>query len=33
MKKILNNDWQDLLEEEFNKDYYLSLRSFLAKEY
>ena len=33
MKKILNNDWQDLLEEEFNKDYYLALRSFLTKEY
>ena len=33
MKKILNNDWQDLLEEEFNKDYYLTLRSFLTKEY
>ena len=33
MKKILNNDWQELLEDEFNKDYYLSLRSFLSKEY
>ena len=33
MKKILNNDWQDLLEEEFNKNYYLNLRKFLIKEY
>lgn len=31
--QILKNDWQDLLEEEFNKEYYLKLRSFLANEY
>ena len=29
---ILKNDWQDLLEDEFKKDYYLKLRSFLIKE-
>ena len=27
------NDWDNLLEEEFRKDYYLSLREFLKKEY
>lgn len=31
--KILKNDWQDLLEEEFKKEYYIKLRKFLAKEY
>ncbi len=30
---ILNNDWDELLEEEFKKDYYLSLREFLKSEY
>lgn len=30
---IFKNDWQDLLEEEFKKDYYLNLRQFLIKEY
>lgn len=29
----LNNDWKDLLNEEFSKDYYLKLREFLKKEY
>ncbi len=29
---ILKNDWQDLLEDEFKKDYYIKLRSFLIKE-
>lgn len=29
---ILKNDWQYLLEDEFKKDYYLKLRSFLIKE-
>lgn len=31
--EILKNDWQSLLEDEFEKDYYLKLRSFLANEY
>lgn len=31
--QILKNDWQNLLEEEFNKDYYLKLRKFLINEY
>lgn len=31
--EILKNDWQCLLEDEFEKDYYLKLRSFLANEY
>lgn len=31
--KILKNHWQDLLEDEFKKDYYLRLRSFLINEY
>ncbi len=30
---ILVNDWNKLLLEEFNNDYYLSLRCFLKKEY
>ncbi|SHF16578.1 uracil-DNA glycosylase [Clostridium fallax] len=29
----LNNDWKNLLNEEFSKDYYLKLREFLKKEY
>ncbi|RLQ93450.1 uracil-DNA glycosylase [Falsibacillus albus] len=33
MKKILHNDWQPLLEEEFQKEYYLQLRAFLKSEY
>ncbi len=28
-----NNDWDELLEEEFKKGYYLKLRQFLVKEY
>src|SRR5690625_7075958 len=32
-KQILKNDWQDLLQEEFSKDYYLQLREFLIEEY
>ncbi|MFD2210122.1 uracil-DNA glycosylase [Virgibacillus halophilus] len=32
-KQILKNDWRNLLEEEFHKDYYLRLRGFLKKEY
>lgn len=31
--QILKNDWHDLLENEFKKDYYLKLRDFLIKEY
>ncbi len=29
----LGNDWNDILGSEFQKDYYLSLRAFLKKEY
>jgi len=29
----LENDWNELLLEEYNKDYYLKLKSFLKKEY
>lgn len=31
--QILKNDWSGLLEAEFQKDYYLKLRQFLAAEY
>lgn len=31
--QILKNDWQNLLEDEFKKDYYLKLRQFLISEY
>lgn len=30
---IFKNDWQDLLKEEFEKEYYLDLRKFLVSEY
>jgi uracil-DNA glycosylase len=30
---ILHNDWSPILEEEFQKPYYLSLRQFLVDEY
>ena len=33
MKKIFQNDWQDLLEDELQKDYYQELRKFLIGEY
>lgn len=33
MKKILDNDWQDLLKDEFEKEYYQNLRKFLIYEY
>ncbi|BAC14085.1 uracil-DNA glycosylase [Oceanobacillus iheyensis HTE831] len=33
MENPLYNDWSLLLEDEFKKDYYLRLRSFLKKEY
>ncbi len=29
----LNNDWDDLLSDEFKKEYYLHLREFLKEEY
>ncbi|EGT5107856.1 uracil-DNA glycosylase [Clostridioides difficile] len=29
----LGNDWDELLKEEFEKDYYLNLRKFLVEEY
>lgn len=32
-KQILKNDWAPLLNDEFSKPYYLSLREFLKKEY
>ncbi|MGE4282103.1 MAG: uracil-DNA glycosylase [Clostridia bacterium] len=28
-----DNDWDELLKDEFHKEYYLNLRQFLAKEY
>lgn len=31
--QILTNDWHDLLEDEFQKEYYLKIRQFLKKEY
>jgi uracil-DNA glycosylase len=31
--KILKNHWNNLLEDEFKKDYYLKLREFLTTEY
>ena len=33
MANILKNDWKDLLDDEFNKEYYQTLRSFLTNEY
>lgn len=30
---VLKNRWQDLLQEEFDKDYYKALRQFLKEEY
>ncbi|GAB3046578.1 uracil-DNA glycosylase [Virgibacillus ainsalahensis] len=30
---ILTNDWAPIMEKEFEKDYYMKLRSFLRKEY
>lgn len=31
--KIIGNDWDDILSEEFEKEYYTKLRSFLDEEY
>ena len=33
LNKIFDNDWQDLLQEEFEKSYYQNLRKYLIKEY
>lgn len=33
IKQILKNDWNELLEDEFSKEYYLTLRDFLKHEY
>lgn len=33
MSEILKNDWNDYLESEFHKDYYIKLRNFLVNEY
>ena len=33
MSAKLGNDWDELLKEEFKKDYYLNLREFLIDEY
>lgn len=33
MKEIIHNSWQTILQEEFSKDYYLTLRKFLKQEY
>ncbi len=33
MKKIFENDWQELLEDEMEKEYYLKLREYLTEEY
>ncbi|NMA85121.1 MAG: uracil-DNA glycosylase [Epulopiscium sp.] len=30
---FFNNDWDELLEDEFKKEYYLNLREFLKREY
>lgn len=33
MRQRLNNDWDEVLKEEFNKPYYQELRQFLQQEY
>ena len=33
MRQILKNDWNELLKDEFSKEYYLTLREFLKNEY
>jgi uracil-DNA glycosylase len=33
MKQIISNSWQDILANEFTKEYYLQLREFLKQEY
>ncbi len=33
MKKVFDNDWQEILAEEFEKPYYQQLRKTIAQEY
>ncbi|MTD37591.1 uracil-DNA glycosylase [Erwinia sp. CPCC 100877] len=33
MKTIIHNSWQNVLADEFSKEYYLNLREFLKQEY
>ncbi|OTP10103.1 uracil-DNA glycosylase [Enterococcus sp. 10A9_DIV0425] len=33
MKEIIHNSWQDILADEFEKEYYQHLRTFLKQEY
>jgi len=33
LRKILHNSWNDILGDEFDKDYYTKLHNFLVKEY
>ncbi|MGL5352886.1 MAG: uracil-DNA glycosylase [Clostridium sp.] len=33
MTNFLTNDWQTLLSDEFNSEYYINLRNFLSNEY
>ncbi len=33
MKKIFENDWQELLSDEFEKEYYRKMRAYLIDEY
>lgn len=33
MKKVFDNDWQEILQDEFEKEYYQTLRKFVAQEY
>ena len=33
MKTLIHNDWQNVLESEFQKPYYANLHKFLKNEY
>jgi len=33
MKKIFDNDWEDILSSEFEKPYYIKLKQFVAEQY
>ena len=33
LKIIIKNSWQDVLQDEFQKDYYQHLRQYLKNEY
>lgn len=33
MENQIKNEWQDILKEEFNKDYYIKLKEFVEEEY